>query len=170
MATPNSRQTLKDFCLRQLGHPVLEINVDDDQLEDRIDDALQVFQDYHFDGTQKLLLKHKVTGSTMNLKASPAPGTFTDGETITGASSGATAVVSSTTDSTTLIIRTIKKSDGKLIEGETTGSFTAEEKITGGSSSAEAYVSSLTLGDVDNQWFPIDDSIIGVEQVFPNRC
>ena len=66
MATPNSRQTLKDFCLRQLGHPVLEINVDDDQLEDRIDDALQVFQDYHFDGTQKLLLKHKVTGSTMN--------------------------------------------------------------------------------------------------------
>tara|TARA_B100000686_G_C16782796_1_gene973100 strand:+ start:567 stop:1562 length:996 start_codon:yes stop_codon:yes gene_type:complete len=167
MATPNSRQTLKDFCLRQLGHPVLEINVDDDQLEDRIDDALQVFQDYHFDGTQKLLLKHKVTGSTMNLKASPAPGTFTDGETITGASSGATAVVSSTTDSTTLIIRTIKKSDGKLIEGETAGSFTAEEKITGGSSSAEAYVSSLTLGDVDNQWIPIDDSIIGVEQVFP---
>ena len=49
----SSRQGLIDYCLRRLGFPVIEINVDDDQVEDRIDDALQYFQEYHFD--QKLI-------------------------------------------------------------------------------------------------------------------
>ena len=63
MAKPNSRQTLKDFCLRQLGYPVLEVNVDDDQVEDRLDDTLQLYQDYHYDGTERVLIKHQVTSS-----------------------------------------------------------------------------------------------------------
>ena len=46
MAKLNSRQNLIDYCLRRLGHPVIEINVDDDQLEDRVDDALQLFREY----------------------------------------------------------------------------------------------------------------------------
>jgi hypothetical protein len=54
MATLTSRQELKDYCLRRLGFPVIEINIDPDQIEDRIDDALQYWQDYHFDGLQKL--------------------------------------------------------------------------------------------------------------------
>lgn len=54
MATVSSRQELKDYCLRRLGFPVIEINVDDDQVEDRIDDTLQYWQDYHFDGLQKI--------------------------------------------------------------------------------------------------------------------
>ena len=61
MARPNSRATLIDYCLRKLGHPVIEINVDDDQIEDRIDDALQMFSEYHTDGTQRVYLKHQVT-------------------------------------------------------------------------------------------------------------
>ena len=50
MAVPATRQQFKDYCLRKLGYPVIEINVDDDQVEDRIDEALNYFWDYHFDG------------------------------------------------------------------------------------------------------------------------
>ena len=58
---PASREQLKDYCLKYLGHPVIEINVDDDQIEDRIDDALQFFAEYHFDGAEKLFIKYQVT-------------------------------------------------------------------------------------------------------------
>lgn len=61
MATPSSRTALIDYCKRRLGFPVIEINVDDDQVEDRIDDALQYFQDYHYDAIQKVYLKHLVS-------------------------------------------------------------------------------------------------------------
>jgi len=61
MATPSSRTALIDYCKRRLGFPVIEINVDDDQVEDRIDDALQFFQDYHYDAIQKIYLKHRVS-------------------------------------------------------------------------------------------------------------
>jgi hypothetical protein len=61
MASPRTRQQFKEYCLRQLGWPVIEINVDDDQVDDRIDDALQFFQDYHFDGTEKMYMKHRFT-------------------------------------------------------------------------------------------------------------
>lgn len=61
MAKPQTRQQFKDYCLRRLGHPVIQINVDDDQVEERLDDALQFFNDYHFDGTEKVYLKHQFT-------------------------------------------------------------------------------------------------------------
>lgn len=61
MAKPTSRQTLIDYCLRNLGHPVIEINVDDDQLDDRIDEGLQFYQHYHADAIEKVFLKHQVT-------------------------------------------------------------------------------------------------------------
>jgi hypothetical protein len=61
MASPKTRKQFKEYCLRRLGWPVIDINVDDDQVEDRIDDALQFFHDYHFDGTEKLFMKHKIT-------------------------------------------------------------------------------------------------------------
>ena len=63
MAKPNSRTTLIEYCLRSLGAPVVEINVDDDQVEDRIDEALQLFQHYHADAIEKVFLKHQVTGT-----------------------------------------------------------------------------------------------------------
>jgi hypothetical protein len=61
MARPTTRAQFKDYCLRRLGWPVIQINVDDDQVEDRIDDALQFFHDYHFDGCEKLYMKHQIT-------------------------------------------------------------------------------------------------------------
>ena len=61
MAHPSTRQQLKDYALRRLGAPVIDINVDDSQLEDRLDDALQFFADYHYDGAEKLYLTHEIT-------------------------------------------------------------------------------------------------------------
>jgi hypothetical protein len=61
MAKPTTRKQFKDYCLRRLGWPVIDINVDDDQVEDRIDDAIQFFHDYHFDGCEKIYMKHKFT-------------------------------------------------------------------------------------------------------------
>lgn len=57
----NSRQSLIEYCLRKLGDPVIEINVDPDQLEDRVDEALQKYQEYHYDGTQRTFYKHQIT-------------------------------------------------------------------------------------------------------------
>jgi hypothetical protein len=66
MASVTSREQLKDYCLRQLGAPVIEINVDDDQVEDRIDDAFQFYREYHFDAVEKLYLKHEVTANNIS--------------------------------------------------------------------------------------------------------
>ena len=61
MAKPSTRQGLIDFCKRRLGAPVLEINVDDDQIDDLVDDALQYFQERHFDGVERMFLKYQIT-------------------------------------------------------------------------------------------------------------
>ena len=66
-----SREDLKQYCLRALGAPVLEINVDDDQLEDRLDEALEFFRLYHYDGIEKVYLKHKVTQEDIDNKYIP---------------------------------------------------------------------------------------------------
>jgi len=61
MAKPSTRQELIDYCFRKLGAPVLEINVDDDQADDLIDDALQLFGERHFDGIERMYLKYELT-------------------------------------------------------------------------------------------------------------
>ncbi len=61
MAQPNTRQGLIDYGKRQLGYPVLEINIADEQYDDLIDDAIQKFQDRHMDGVELVYMKHKVT-------------------------------------------------------------------------------------------------------------
>ena len=75
MAKPTTRKEFKDYCLRQLGAPVLEINVDDDQVDDLIDDALQLFNERHFDGVERMYLKYKVTQDDIDRgKANPTTG------------------------------------------------------------------------------------------------
>lgn len=61
MAVPTTRQEFIDYCLRRLGAPVLCINVDDEQIEDRVDEALLYYYDYHFDGTQRVYIRHQIT-------------------------------------------------------------------------------------------------------------
>lgn len=66
MATVTSRSDLKDYCLRRLGSPVIEINVDEDQIEDRIDDAFQFYREYHYDAVEKVYLKHEITANNIS--------------------------------------------------------------------------------------------------------
>ena len=75
MAKPTTRQELVDYCLRQLGAPVLEINVDDDQIDDLVDDAIQYFNERHFDGVERMYLKYQITESDI----ARASGSGTDG-------------------------------------------------------------------------------------------
>jgi len=66
MAKPASREELTNYCLRQLGEPVVEVNVADEQIEDLIDDGIQYFQERHFDGVERMYLKYKLTEDDVN--------------------------------------------------------------------------------------------------------
>lgn len=68
MATPTTKAEFKEYCLRKLGKPVIEINVDDDQVDDRIDEAIRYWYDYHFDGSDRVYYKHQVTGTDVTNK------------------------------------------------------------------------------------------------------
>ncbi len=68
MANPTSRVDLKEFCLRKLGKPVIEINVDDSQLEDRIDDALKMYHEFHYDGIERVIIQHQLTQTDIDNK------------------------------------------------------------------------------------------------------
>jgi hypothetical protein len=77
MATPATREQLKQYALRTLGKPVIEINVDDDQLEDRIDEALQYFAQYHYDAIRRTYLKYQYTQADKDRILSTASETAT---------------------------------------------------------------------------------------------
>ena len=61
MAQPTTRNEFKDWVLRKLGAPVIDINVSDEQVEDRIDEAIDYWRDYHYNGSQLVYLKHQLT-------------------------------------------------------------------------------------------------------------
>ena len=78
MATPTSKSTFKDYCLRSLGFGVIDINVSDAQADDRIDEALQYFAQYHYDGIERMYLKHKMTQAEIDRAAENTITTATD--------------------------------------------------------------------------------------------
>jgi hypothetical protein len=156
MAAPNSKATLSDHCLRSLGAPVLEINVDDDQIDDRIDEALQFYQFYHSDAVEKVFLKHEVTNSTLTLSAAVA-GNFTVGEIITGGTSGAKALIKTATG--TKITYNVLVDFSKV--------FAANETITGTDSGTTATISSIVKGNMENGYIDIPELVQDVIQVFP---
>ena len=78
MAKPSTRQGLIEYCLRQLGAPVLEINVDEDQIDDLVDDAIQYFNERHYDGVEKMYLKYKITEDDITRGRSNESTTATD--------------------------------------------------------------------------------------------
>jgi len=73
MAKPSSKQELIDYCLRQLGEPVLEINIAEEQLDDLVDDALQYFHERHFDGVEKMYLKYQITQDDIDRGKAKSP-------------------------------------------------------------------------------------------------
>lgn len=68
MAIPTNRDEFKEYCLRKLGHPVIQINVSDDIVDDRVDEALKYYADYHYDGAEKVYYKYQVTATDMTNK------------------------------------------------------------------------------------------------------
>lgn len=152
----SSRQQLKDYCLRRLGAPVIEINVDDDQVEDRIQDAIEWFQEYHFDGTERMYLKSLIEASTLEF-ATPDSNLLIEGEIITGATSGATAKVYKALTATKI---QLKQTQGTFLDGEI---------ITGGTSGATISLGATTafiLGNWDKLYLDIPDAVLGVNRIF----
>ncbi|NWJ44061.1 hypothetical protein HX837_07675 [Marine Group I thaumarchaeote] len=173
MTQPTTRTTFKDYCKRKLGWPVVELNIDDDQVEDCIDDGLQFFQEYHFDATEVTYLKHQITGSTLKLASSPT-GDFSNGELFTGGTSGVRATVHAYhSANTTLRYKDPKvKSggDGNTYYANTTTTFSTGETLTGSTSGATATTHASTataFGDYDKKYVTIAESIIGIRRVIP---
>jgi hypothetical protein len=152
MSSPSSRQNLIDYCLRKLGFPVLEINIDDDQLEDRIDEAFQFYREFHYDAVELVYLKAQVTPSRIRITGINAAN-FANTETIVGATSGATAIVYSNI------------SGNQFQVYQVTGTFVPNETITGRNTNTTATLSSITLGSYDNKYFEISDAVTGVNKV-----
>jgi len=78
MAIPTTKSTFKEYCLRSLGKGVIDINISDDQADDRIDEALQYFAQYHYDGIEKVYLKHQITQADVTRASSNETTTATD--------------------------------------------------------------------------------------------
>jgi len=157
MAIPITREGLKQYCLRDLGAPVLEINVDDDQLEDRIDQSLEFWRLYHYDGIEKLYMKQQIRASEIVIQQSIAQ-TFKLEDIVRGQISGATAKVSKenlrSSTGTLLLVRNI------------TGTFQAGETIIADSGQTATLVSA-TKHEYDNKYIEIDDWVYGITRVLP---
>lgn len=153
---PQSRQEFKEFCLRALGAPVLQVNIDDTQVEDRIDEAIYVYQQYHMDAVVRQYLKHEITASTMVLN--PVSGTFANGEQLRSTSGTVFAfgAIYKVVDANTLQFYC------------TTGvRFANGDVVTGTQSGATGTIVGLTLGDMDNEYFEVtDENVIAVSRIF----
>lgn len=157
MAIPRTREEAKQYCFRRLGHPVINIDVDDRQVEDRIDDAIAMFQEYHYDGTVPVILKHKITATTLTFSAPPSTA-FQRGETIIGSVSNARGIVYDAPTANTLRIRTVS------------GNFQPNENVvgsaTGGVATIPVGASNVVIGDIDRRGFLLEDTMMSVTNVY----
>jgi len=165
---PASTTELKEYALRKLGKPVVEVNLADEQMDDLIDEAIQYFQEYHFDGTERHFLVELVEASTLTF-SSASTGTFTEGETITGGTSNATAKIHEVTSSTVLKFKEHKDGNGIRAANTVANTFVAGETVTGSSSGATGVVASggVSFGNIDSRALTVDDTIIGVQDILP---
>jgi hypothetical protein len=151
----STREGLKQYALRALGAPVLEINVDEDQLEDRLDEALEYWNLYHYEGIEQIYMKHQIRASEITLTTSVA-NTFNISDQIFGVTSGATAEVCRETS---------RESSGTLLlVKNVVGTFIANETISNGTGTT-ATLASITLREYDNKYIDIPDLVYGVTKV-----
>jgi hypothetical protein len=153
-----TREQLKQYALRALGAPVLEINVDDVQLEDRLDEALDYWNLYHYEGVEQMYLKHRIRASTLNLQSNNGTD-FVVAEVITGATSGAQAKV--------ILESGSQPVNGSIYVRNVTGTFVAGETITGssGHTAVLAATNPVTLGEYDLKYITTPDYVYGVTKV-----
>ena len=169
--SPASTAELQEYCLRKLGKPVVDVNLADEQMDDMIAESVQLFQEYHFDGTERAFLVEQVAASTLTF-ASSATGTFVEDETITGGSSNATAIIHERTSGTVLKFKTHKDGNGIRAANTVANTFVAGETVTGSTSGATGTVhgtqaTAVSFGNIDTKSLTVDDTIIGVQDVLP---
>jgi hypothetical protein len=168
MATITNRADFTTYCKRRLGFPVIDINVDDDQVNDRVDDALQYWQDYHFDGLQKVYYIRMLTGSILTTSANVNTW-INSTRQIVGNTSGATATVTATQNNSIINV-----SCGQI-------SFIVGEKLNyydsnGTFQTTNVTVSAFQWGDIDKRFLDLSDvrdaqdnslEIVGISRIFP---
>ena len=143
MAKPNTRATFKEYCLRSLGKPVIDINVDEDQIEDRIDEAVQYFSQYHTDGVERMYLKYKVTADDIvRLRTNKSfnvveKGTYADNIELETATN------------------TVLEGDGDLIKEDGTTIHTEDSNIV------------ETAYQENQNYLVIPDAVLSVINIFP---
>ena len=158
ITTALGRTDLVHWCLRRLGAPVIEINVDDDQVEDRIDEALMYFRDYHFDGIERVYIPHQISASMFELSEDYTEDVVR-GVLITGENSGATATAfDKSTDNRAIRFASLNKK--KFEDGENL-------IIHGNTDKAKLLIA--TLGDVDNKYITLSQKVISVTNVIPQQ-
>lgn len=159
MAT-TSREQLKQYALRALGAPVLEINVDDDQLEDRIDEALEYWRLYHHEGIEKVYLKHQMRASKLTIVTNNG-GDFLRDAIVTGVTSGAKAHVTVQTNGD-------NSKDNQIVVRGISGTFQDGENVTDGTHIATlADTNSVFLGEFDLKYIQLPDIVYGVVRMLP---
>lgn len=152
----SSREGLKQYCLRALGAPVVEINVDEDQLEDRIDEALDYWNLYHYEGVEQIYMKQAIRASEIVLTAAYSD-RFTIAEKIVGSTSGATAEVCRESS---------RESSGSLLLVKNiVGTFAVGETIVGQTGSGTAIISTVTLREYDKRYIEVPDYVYGITKI-----
>ncbi len=153
----HSRADLIEYALRKLGKPVINIEVDTSQAEDRVDEALQFFQDFHYDGTERIYLKHQIVGSQI-LVASNAG--FQLGETVIGTAGSKFKI--DLLETGKFITKSVYDSTG--LDNAT---FTVGEVLTGQTSGSVTTFTSKVVGDIENRCVHISDMVTGVIRAVP---
>lgn len=161
MATVSSRAQLIDHCKRRLGWPVVNLEVDDDQLDDRVDEALEYYKDYHFDATEKIYFKYQVTANNNNAKVYDVTVTnagtgYSNSDTVvyTGGGSSNTPVASITTDANGAILSVTQTSFGD--------GYSVAPTVTVTSNTGSGAVLTAQLGG----FIEIPENIMGVVKMF----
>lgn len=168
----NSRQGIIDYAMRALGYPVVEINVDDSQVQDRVEEALDYFRLYGYDGSEKLFMPYQVTTAVITLQAAPGVA-FVKGQQITGATSGSTATVWDVPTTTTIrLINVVPGPKAAAYDNVnyTQQAFTNGETITALAPNTSGVLHATTgyiPGDIQNKWIPISDLVYGVTRILP---
>lgn len=160
MAVPNSRDTFKEYCLRKLGKPVIEINVDDDQVDDRIDESLRYYWDYHFDGSERIYYKYQIVGNegTSSVK------TITINNGGTGYSNNDTLSISQGSGAVASLVTYANGTISNVVLSSYGSSYSSTANVTISTSTGSSANLSVNLGDNS---IILPENIIGAVRIFP---
>jgi hypothetical protein len=167
MVVPADRASFKEYCLRRLGKPVIEINIDDDQVDDRIDEALRYFWDYHFDGSDKQYYKYQI--QTKNMSTNLAEVLVSNGGT--GYSNTDVITLSPDNSGTVITLHPVTNNAGKIMSVPVNQLYTGNARYNFPNDPTYTITTSggsgAVLQPLKGGYVPIPDNIIGVINMFP---